>query len=42
MAAVAATWYYTKVAFLWHNLIGTAVVLSVGLAISVLLPTKKG
>ncbi len=32
---------YTKVAFLWHNLIGTVVVLIVGLTFSALLPKRR-
>ena len=40
MATIVYVATFTKVAFLWHNLIGTVVVLVVGLAISALLPKK--
>jgi SSS family solute:Na+ symporter len=38
MGAVALTMFFTKVAFLWHNLIGAAVVVIVGILISAIAP----
>jgi solute:Na+ symporter, SSS family len=32
---------YTKIAFLWHNPIATAIVITVGVVVSELLPTKR-
>jgi SSS family transporter len=40
MATIVYVASYTRVAFLWHNLIGTVVVLIVGLTFSTLLPKK--
>jgi Na+/proline symporter len=40
MATIVYVALYTKVAFLWHNLIATVVVVTVGLAVSALLPKK--
>ena len=42
MATIVYVATYTKIAFLWHNLIGTVVVLIVGLTISALLPEEEG
>jgi Na+/proline symporter len=41
MAAVAWFATFTKVAFLWHNVIGAVVVVVVGLAVSVFDPARK-
>jgi SSS family transporter len=41
MAAVALAANYTSVAFLWHNVIGVAGVLVVGIAVSLIDPTRK-
>ena len=41
MATIVYVAYYTKVAFLWHNLIGTVVVVTVGLIFSALLRKKE-
>jgi solute:Na+ symporter, SSS family len=41
MAAVACTASFTDVAFLWHNVIGVAVVLVTGLAVSLIDPAKE-
>jgi SSS family solute:Na+ symporter len=40
MLAVAATWYYTNVAFLWHNLIGAVTVVIVGGLLSLASPKR--
>jgi SSS family solute:Na+ symporter len=40
MATILYVAYYTRVAFLWHNLIATVVVIAVGLLMSALLPKK--
>jgi hypothetical protein len=40
MATILYVAFYTKVAFLWHNLIATVVVIAVGLLMSALLPKK--
>lgn len=40
MATIVYVAYYTNVAFLWHNLIGTVVVVMVGLTVSALLPKR--
>jgi solute:Na+ symporter, SSS family len=34
MSTVAATWWFTDVAFLWHNVIGAVAVVTVGMAVS--------
>jgi len=36
MATVAAVAFTTNIAFLWHNVVGVAAVLGVGLAVSAL------
>jgi Na+/proline symporter len=41
MATIVYVALYTKIAFLWHNLIGTVVVVIVGLAFSALLPKRR-
>jgi solute:Na+ symporter, SSS family len=41
MGAVAYAAAYTKVAFLWHNVIGAVVVVVVGLALSAVLPARQ-
>ncbi len=40
MATIVYVALYTKVAFLWHNLIATVVVVTVGLAVSALIPKR--
>ncbi len=40
MATILYVAYYTKIAFLWHNLIATVVVITVGLVVSALLPKR--
>ena len=40
MLSVAWFFFYTKVAFLWHNVIGAVAVVAVGLIVSVVLPAK--
>ena len=40
MATILYVAYYTKIAFLWHNLIATVVVVTVGLVVSALLPKR--
>jgi SSS family transporter len=40
MATILWVAFYTKIAFLWHNLIATVVVITVGLVVSALLPKK--
>ena len=40
MATIVYVALYTKVAFLWHNLIATVVVVAVGLAVSALFPKR--
>ncbi|HEY1307380.1 MAG TPA: sodium:solute symporter [Vicinamibacterales bacterium] len=41
MASVAWAATYTKVAFLWHNVIGAVAVVVVGLAVSAVMPERK-
>ena len=41
MGSVAYAATYTKVAFLWHNVIGAVVVVVVGLAVSLALPSRR-
>jgi Na+/proline symporter len=41
MAAVGLAATYTKVAFLWHNVIGAVVVVVVGLVLSAVLPARR-
>jgi SSS family solute:Na+ symporter len=41
MGAVAATWAYTNVAFLWHNVIGAVTVVIVGTLISLVWPRQQ-
>jgi Na+/proline symporter len=40
MLSVAWFFFYTKVAFLWHNVIGAVAVVAVGLIVSVIFPAK--
>jgi hypothetical protein len=42
MSAVALTWKFTKVAFLWHNVIGAVAVVVVGLFISGIERSRRG
>jgi Na+/proline symporter len=42
MSAVALTWKFTKVAFLWHNVIGAVAVVAVGLLISGIERSHRG
>jgi Na+/proline symporter len=41
MGSVAWTATYTKVAFLWHNVIGAVAVVVVGLVVAALDPARK-
>ena len=42
MTVIVLVATYTKIAFLWHNLIGAAVVCAVGLVVSALVPGRSG
>ena len=42
MGVVAYVTIYTKIAFLWHNLIGAVVVFVVGMIVSELVPKAQG